>query len=150
MTQAKTSGQQPATPRLSEDWLATMIGLAIVLLIGLGLLGPGPQNVTITAPPGETVGSIVLPLSGWQVSATLGGEQTPVENAWTTLSNGQAYRYACREGEIAGEETPPGSDAGAGSSRALVIVVNECDQEVVITQRTSPAIPWPAFGLFGR
>lgn len=147
MAQSNTA---PQPFRLSEDWLATIIGLAIVLVIGLGLIGPGPQNVTITAPTGETAVSIVLPVSGWKVSATLGGEQTPVENAWTTLSNGQAYLYACRDGVIAGEEAPPGSDAGAASSRALLIVVNECDQEVVITQRTNPAIPWPAFGLFGR
>jgi hypothetical protein len=31
--------------RISEDWLATLIGLAIVLLIASGLLGPIPWPV---------------------------------------------------------------------------------------------------------
>jgi hypothetical protein len=137
-------------PRLSEDWLATIIGLAIVLVIGLGLIGPGPQNVTITAPPGEESQRAVLPLKTWQVSATLGGEAASIENAWTALNGGQAYFYTCRDGVITGEEQPPAGDMGTVSSRSLVIITNECDQEVIITQRTNPAIPWPVFGLFGR
>jgi hypothetical protein len=141
------SNTTPQPFRLSEDWLATIIGLAIVLVIGLGLLGPGPQNVSITAPPGETAEQQVLPLKTWQVSATLDGERASVENAWTGLNGGQTYLYTCRDGVISGEERPP-IDSMADLSRALVVVTNECDQQVVISQRTNPAIPWPVFGLF--
>jgi len=142
MAQSPTSGF-----RLSEDWLATIIGLAIVLVIGFGLLGPGPQNVNITVPPGEIAEQTVLPLKTWQVSATLNGERASVENAWTSLDGGQAYLYTCRDGVISGIEQPP-ADSLADLSRSLVVVTNECDQQVVITQRTNPAIPWPLFGLF--
>jgi hypothetical protein len=144
-----TTAAPSSSPRLSEDWLATIIGLAIVLIIGAGLLGPGPQNVTITAPPGETAELEVLPLSNWQVTATLGGESTSIENAWTSLGNGQVYAYSCHDSVITGE-SPVGDDTGTLSSRALVVIINECDAEIRLTQRTNAAIPWPVFGLFGR
>ena len=38
---------------LPEDWLATLIGLVIVLVIGLGLIGPGPVSATLSVAPGE-------------------------------------------------------------------------------------------------
>jgi hypothetical protein len=150
MSQANPSGQPPAPPRLSEDWLATIIGLVIVLVIGLGLIGPGPQNVTITAPPGEDGQRQVLPLKTWQVSATLGGEAASIENAWTALDGGQAYFYTCRDGALRPGSDNPVLSAALPANQSVVVVINECDEEVVITQRTNPAIPWPVFGLFGR
>lgn len=46
--------------KLNEDWLATFIGLGIVAVIGLGLLGPGPQRATLKPVPQEPRIQIVL------------------------------------------------------------------------------------------
>ena len=35
-TAGKTTGPKPSTRRISEDWLAAAIGLAVILLIHLG------------------------------------------------------------------------------------------------------------------
>ena len=70
--------QEPRRFKLTEDWLATLIGLAIVLIIALGLLGPGAQTVTVEVAPGETVSQEVPALTGWQVPASTGAERLTI------------------------------------------------------------------------
>lgn len=136
-------------PKLNEDWLATIIGLLIIAVIGLGLLGPGPQSVTVTTEAGAANSSPARAISGWSASATLAGERLTLENAPTTLENGRIYVFTCREGAITVEVTdaPPESLA---DGRALLTLVDECDGAVTLTYRTTAAIVWPVFGVLGR
>jgi hypothetical protein len=140
------------TNRLSEDWLATIIGLLIVLIVGSGLLGPGAQNVSINAPAGETASAAVRPLSGWKVSATIGDAQTSAAGAPTAFTSGQNTVIACRDGALTTEPSaalPDGVNAPP-DGRAQVVVLNECDAPVKVTYTTRAAIPWPLFNLFSR
>jgi hypothetical protein len=133
---------------LSEDWQATLIGLAIVALIGIGLFGPGPQSLNLKAAPGESVSKTAVPTSGWKISATLGGEKITVENAPTTFLEAQDYPFTCSAGLITAEagdsslSLPPGG--------AYLSLTNNCDAEVSLTFSTDHAIRWPLFGLFKR
>ncbi|MBI5671630.1 MAG: hypothetical protein HZC41_26860 [Chloroflexi bacterium] len=139
---------QPNPPRrfsLSEDWLATIIGLVIVAIVGLGLLGPGPQSVTLTAKPGETVEKTARPLSGWKASATIGGEKITVADAPRQLSDGQQYPFTCADGTIAAEA---GDLTASFPSGAHLVLTNNCAAEATITYTTSTAVRWPLFGIF--
>ena len=140
------------TNRLSEDWLATIIGLVIVLIVGSGLLGPGAQNVSITAPAGEMASAAVRAISGWKVSATVGDETASVAGAPTAFGVGQNAVITCSGGQLNAEivETPPPGVDMAPEGRALVFVVNQCDTPVKVTYTTRALIPWPVFNLFSR
>jgi hypothetical protein len=72
------TASRPAGHTLNEDWLATIIGLAIVVIIALGVIGPGPQSITINAPAGETRTTTLLPLDNWSASMTLDGKSGTV------------------------------------------------------------------------
>ncbi|MBL8156481.1 MAG: hypothetical protein JNM70_20040 [Anaerolineae bacterium] len=136
----------------SEDWLATFIGLAIVLIIGAGLLGPGPQTANLTAAAGETKSAQLLPLSGWRVTATLGGTSATVENSISALTAGSTVVITCREGTLtaqAAEVLPSGLEAPA-ANRAQIVLANECAADAAVSYRTSAAIPWPVFNVFNR
>ncbi len=43
---ARSNTSQPATRRLSEDWLAVIIAAVIILLSVIGLLGKNGINIT--------------------------------------------------------------------------------------------------------
>lgn len=141
----------PSTPArrfvLSEDWLATIIGLLIVAVIGLGLLGPGPQTVTLKAQPGESAAKTAKPLDGWKASATVGGEKTTVTDAPKRLLDGQQYPFTCMNGTIAAEAGDPTASFPSGAHLSLT---NNCDAEAVLTYTTDYAIRWPALKLFNR
>ncbi len=138
------------TFKLSEDWLATGIGLAIVLLLGVGALGPGPQSVSVEAVPGETASVQALAAHGWTASATLGGTVVPIQGAITDLGDGDAILITCESGalraQIAG--TLPGDAQGPDGDHAVIVVSNTCDAPVTVTYKKSAAIPWPIFNLF--
>jgi hypothetical protein len=135
--------------KLSEDWLATLIGLAIVLVIGAGLLGPGPQRIVLKASPGETHSMEALARDDWEVSATLGGDKVKVGQPLTTLAEGQTYVYTCQAGAIApNAERQSQVEAKAPSEdHVQLVLVNECDQQVALTYQTDYAVHWPLFGL---
>lgn len=149
MAAAATAPRAPAG--LSEDWLATLIGLAIVFIIGSGLLGPGAQNVSIRAEAGETGAAALRPLSGWRVSATLDGERTSEAEAPTALNAGETTVITCHDGALSAQAAtlPEGVEA-APAGRAQIIVVNECEGVVSLTYQTSALVPWPVFNLFSR
>lgn len=137
--------------RLSEDWLATIIGLIVVLVIGVGALGPGGQEVKVASDAGATAAKPALATSGWAASATLGGEKTKVEGASSLLSAGETTVITCQDGVLTAEAAaalPEGVEA-APSGKAQVVVVNQCDAAVEVTYKTPAAIPWPIFKLFG-
>lgn len=138
--------------RLSEDWLATIIGLVIVFVVGSGLLGPGAQNVSIRAEAGETTSAALRPVSGWRVSATLNGERASIIDAPTDLANGQNVVVRCIDGELLAQSeiTIPEGLSAPPEDRAQVIVVNECAATVSVTYQTNALIPWPLFNLFSR
>ncbi|NWF67894.1 MAG: hypothetical protein HXY40_02295 [Chloroflexi bacterium] len=138
---------------LSEDWLATIAGLIIVAVIGLGVLGPGPQTVTINAAAGEIQSKLALPLSGWTVSATIDGQRATVEGTLTALSGGTNLIIECAAGRLRSHYAVRALPAGvndAPEDRGQIVVVNGCDAAVSVTYRTSGAIVWPLFNLFGR
>lgn len=130
---------------LSEDWLATIIGLVIVAIVGLGLLGPGPQSVTLTAKPGETVEKTAKPLGGWKTSATIGGEKVTVTDALKQLLDSQQYPFTCADGTIKAEA---GDLTASYPSGAHLVLTNNCDADTSITLTTSAAVRWPLFGIF--
>lgn len=137
-------------PRLSEDWLATIIGLLIVAAIGLGLIGPGPQTASLKAAPGESAAVYVKTASGWKVSATLGGDSLTPNDAPTTLTR-TTYFFVCQDGQIAPQPLGPGltlPDPPPGE--AQLVFTNNCDQDAALSYKTDYVIPWPAFGLFKR
>jgi hypothetical protein len=163
MSDPRNSAEESSTPptaspkpanrfRLSEDWLATIVGLVIVLVIGAGILGPGPQTVTLTAGPGATEETDALPLDGWKVSATLAGEKAGVTGSFETLEKGQRYVYRCSTGQIARDtdEALPGDFKAPTEDRAQLVLINDCDQKVVLTYKTDYAIRWPVFDLVNR
>lgn len=147
------TGALDAPPRkfkLSEDWLATGIGLAIVLIISAGLIGPGPQTVSVKAAPGETQSAQAVAARGWTISATLGDEAAAIQGAITDLGDGDAILITCRNGaltaQIAG--TLPDGTHRPDGDHAMILVTNTCDAPVSVTYSQSAAIPWPVFNLF--
>lgn len=133
--------------RLSEDWLATIIGLLIVAVIGFGLLGPGAQMVTLTAGPGETASAEALAIGGWRVSAQVGGEKAEVVGAWTALGDRAGYTYVCVDGTLMAQVDAVEADATA-PGKASLRLENNCEAAVSLTLKTAPVLPWPVFGLF--
>lgn len=129
---------------LSEDWQATLIGLAIVALISLGLIGPGPQTVTLKAAAGAATESSAPAANGWKMSATLDGEKVDLTGAASALAAGSVYAFICRDGAVAVEM------AAAAAGEPQLTLTNACAGEVVVTLTRSNAIPWPLFGLFAR
>ncbi|MGQ9887603.1 MAG: hypothetical protein ACUVSX_03845 [Aggregatilineales bacterium] len=129
---------------LSEDWQATLIGLAIVAAIGLGLIGPGPQTVTLKAGNGAAAEMSALAASGWKISATLDGDKIDVAGGVSALAVGSLYAFACRDGAVALEA------AAVGDGQPRLTLINDCAGEVVVTLKRAGAIPWPLFGWFAR
>lgn len=147
----KNSSAPPARRfNLSEDWLATIVGLLIVLIIGSGLIGPGPQSVKLSADAGSTKSVEARAVDGWIVSATLAGESAPLAGKLTDLKDGKIYVYTCRDGQITGQAdaAPPDGTAAPADDRALLVLVNECDDKAALAYKTENAIPWPVFELF--
>jgi|SRR5690606_3236754 len=140
----------PTSFRLSEDWLATIIGLVIVLIIGSGLIGPGPQNVSVNAAAGETASAALHPLSNWSVSATLDGESVSAGSLPKALTEGQTAVITCRDGELSTEDTLPDGVGEVQAGQAQIVLANQCDAALSVNYRTSAAIPWPLFNLFNR
>lgn len=126
-----------------EDWLATGIGLAIVLIIGAGLLGPGPQTIALRATPGEAVSASAPAVGGWQVSATLAGESIPIESV-SLLAESTHYGYECRAGQV------NLTTSAIAESTPIIALNNQCDGDLSITYKTMATIPWPVFGFFDR
>ncbi len=130
--------------RLSEDWQATLIGLAIAAAIGLGLIGPGPQTLTLKAANGATVEMSAPAASGWKTSATLDGDRVDVAGAVSALAASSVYTFACRDGAVTLET------AAADDGQPRLTLANACAGEVVLTLKRDSAIPWPLFGWFAR
>lgn len=143
--------ETPVTPRfkLSQDWLATILGLALVALIGSGLLGPGPHRLTITAEPGETVTDDAATVDGWRVSATIGTDdnaRTVLENLPVTLDDATDLTYTCDGGDGLTVTTTDAADSGDGVS--AVTLANNCDQPVTVRLSIDAFFIWPLFGIF--
>jgi len=140
--------------KLSEDWLATIIGLVIVLVIGAGLLGPGPQNVSLKAEAGESASGATVPaISGWKISGTLNGEKAAIENAPTALESTSVYLFQCDGDTLSlvgtlplGTETVETAPAG----KARLEFDNQCSAAASLTFTTDAAIRWPIFNLLAR
>lgn len=140
--------------KLSEDWLATIIGLVIVLVIGSGLLGPGPQNVSLKAEAGESASGATVPaISGWKISGTLNGEKTTVENAPAVFESTGVYLFQCDGDTLSlvgtlplGTETVETAPAG----KARLEFDNQCSAAASLTFTTDAAIRWPIFNLLAR
>lgn len=146
------STSSPRRFSLSEDWLATLIGLSIVAIVGFGLLGPGAQSRKLEADAGESApAAYLLPISGWKASATLDGEKVAVEGAPGTLAPGSVTAFVCANGQLAADaELAATILARPEDSKATVLLVNNCDGKVVLTYTTDPIIRWPLFGLLAR
>jgi len=127
--------------RLNEDWQATILGLFIALIIGLGVLGPGGQTVTTKAAAGQTASKEVPTGGGYTVSGLLGKDKLPI-SAPTELNGGADYVFTCQDGVVTLEERP--REGGA----AHVTVANRCDQDVQITYTRRALIPYPLFRVF--
>jgi Tfp pilus assembly protein PilV len=136
--------------KLTEDWLATIVGLVLVLIIGLGLLGPGGQSVALTAAPGANQAATIRPLSGWKVSATLNKAKIDVKDAPTSLEKGKTYVVTCQAGALSVQvaDTLPQNVKAAPADKAQLVVVNSCDGDVALTYTMNPVIPWPIFKIF--
>lgn len=136
---------------LSEDWLATLIGLAIVLVISSGLLGPGPQIVTLKAKPGEIASADALAVAGWKAAATLGSDKVSAEAAPSVLESARTYGFTCAQGQIKGDVEVANMVSGVPpAGKAALVLDNHCDQDAALTFTTDPAIRWPLFSLLAR
>ncbi len=139
---------KPASFKLSEDWLATIIGLIFVLIVGIGVLGPGPQTAKITTAAGESMGVEVLARDDWKVTATIGGEKFKIASPYTTLESGKSYAYECRDGKITPLTKAIDTATREDADKAYISLQNNCEAKVVLTYQTDLAIRWPVFGLF--
>jgi hypothetical protein len=126
--------------KLNEDWLATIIGLAIVAVVALGLIGPGPQNVTITAEPGETTARDVIDRQNARISGRIGAESVQV-------AGDAGFTFVCDE---TGIHSLPWDAAAPMSGNMPLTLDNQCEQPASITYRTDAAIRWPLFNVLGR
>lgn len=126
--------------KLNEDWLATIIGLGIVAVVALGLIGPGPQNVTITAEPGETITRDVIARDNARITGRIGEDSAQIES-------GDTFSFVC---EADGIRTQSAQEGAPASGRAVLTLDNQCDQPASITYRTDAAIRFPLFNVFGR
>lgn len=145
-----TASSPPRRFRLSEDWLATIIGLVIVGVVGLGLLGPGAQKHELKAAAGEDANAYALPLAGWKISATVDGEKVTIADAPTTLEPESVTAFTCEDGELRLDpELAATISARPEGGKATLLLVNQCDAPVAITYSTSALIRWPLFGLLG-
>jgi hypothetical protein len=147
---SSTPGTAGTRFKLSEDWLATLIGLGIVLVIGAGLIGPGPQSSKLSAEAGATRSVDVVATDGWHVTASLGGESISVSGAASDLDEGTQTVYACADGAItlADDVALPVDLEAPGDDQAQIVLVNGCDAALTLTLKTDPAIRWPVFNLF--
>jgi hypothetical protein len=136
---------------LSEDWVSTLIGLVVVLVIGSGLIGPGPQSEKVSADVGKTIQENVKAVDGWSLSAKQGDVSLPIHNPVTDLDGGQRVMYICADGVLEVSESvdlPPDEFPGPDDDHAQVILMNYCAETVTLTLKTDYVIRWPAFGLF--
>lgn len=127
--------------RLSEDWQATLLGLTVALIIGLGVLGPGGQTITTKAAAGQTASKDIPTGGGYTVSAQFGKDKLSI-SAPTELSGGADYRFTCQNGTVTLETRPLEGNA------ATVTIANQCDQDVQITYTRRALIPYPLFRVF--
>lgn len=145
-----TASDRKKRPGLSEDWLATLIGLGIVVVIGFGLLGPGEQDSTTTVEPGGAE-TIDLPAgAGWQVTADMAF--VPDTTLFTSLAAGRVYRYDCQDGFLT---TAEGVPAGLTvepppAGMAQLWLSNACDVAFSLTYKHDSILRWPLFGVFAR
>jgi hypothetical protein len=153
-----THTSSPRRVSLSEDWLATLIGLALVAVIGFGLLGPGAQKHELKADAGESAPAVyALPIGGWQAAFTVNGEKVTVEGAPTTLAPEDAnaparvVAFVCENGTLRLDPDLAATiSARPEGGKATLLLVNDCDAPVTVTYSTGPLIPWPLFNLFAR
>jgi hypothetical protein len=149
MTETAPAPRRGTLP-LNEDWLATLVGLAIVLIVGAGLLGPGAQNVTLQTASFESVSQDVRAMDGWQASATLDGERVSIADAPTTFEAGNFYLFTCMQGALSAvrADAPPEGMASPPPGYATIVLSNGCQAGVSLSLRTNPIIPWPVFRVF--
>lgn len=140
-----TATAQPSRKPLSEDWIATWIGLLLVLIIGSGALGNGAQTATLNAAENETATRTLTTRGTWQVSATLNTEPLATESLPTQLSNATAYTLTCADGALTVESAPAPELDGAQLS-----LDNTCAGALSVSYRQPRIIPWPLFNMFGR
>lgn len=147
-----TTSSPPRRFSLNEDWLATIIGLVLVAIVGLGLLGPGAQSVKLEARAGESApAAYVLPIAGWKVSATLDGQKIAVPDAPTTLDRESVTAFVCADGQLTLDPDLAATiSARPPGGKATLLLINNCDGKVVLTYATDPLIRWPLFNLFAR
>lgn len=149
---ATTTAQN--TPRagfkLNEDWLATLIGLALVVILGFGLLGPGAQNVALKADPGATAAKEARALGGWAVSVKLDGAKVEGVEAPKTLADGQTYVFTCADGAVtlAESATPPDGVNAPAAGKAQLVLVNNCDAPLDLAYSIGALVRWPLFNIF--
>jgi hypothetical protein len=139
---------------LSEDWIATLVGLFIVFVVASGLLGPGPQSVSVKAAPDAQAQANARAMGGWRVSATVGSDRLDTATAPKTLSNEQIYTFTCevnnaQENVLTVQETVR-TDSSETQRPPQIIVDNQCGADVTVSYTTNAAIPYPIFYLFGR
>jgi hypothetical protein len=140
----------PSSFKLSEDWLATITGLIIALVIGLGLFGPGAQSVALTAKAGTNASRGINPLGGWSVTATVDGKRVSVTGAPNRLEAGKTYVFTCKDGAILGAlaETLPEGSAIPPANQAGIFLVNSCSADATLTYTMNAVVPYPLFRLF--
>lgn len=153
-----TVSSPPRRFSLSEDWLATIIGLIIVAVVGFGLLGPGAQKHELKAAAGESAPAVyALPIGGWKAAFTVDGENVTVEGAPSTLAPedhlapARVVAFTCADGQLTfNPDLAATISARPEGGKATLLLVNECDVPVTVTYSTSPLFRWPLFNLFAR
>jgi hypothetical protein len=137
--------------KLNEDWLATVIGLILALIIGLGLLGAGQQSVAVNAAPGKNAARPANAVGGWAVSATIGDKKVTIADAPKQLERGKTYVITCKDGALTAvlaADTLPEGITPAPADRAQIAIANTCDAEVRLTYSVGAVVPYPLFRLF--
>jgi hypothetical protein len=145
-----TQTAPPGSFKLSEDWLATITGLIVALVLGLGLLGPGAQSVAVTAKAGANASRGINPLGGWNVTATVGGKRANVTGAPNRLEVGKTYVFTCKDGVLSGalaEAAPEGGHIPP-ANQAEIYLVNTCAADATLTYSINAIVPYPLFRLF--